>query len=177
MVSCIKPTYHVFILSLAIKSDWNEMHHLLIMESLGGADRWFDRFVAQHIGVGYYLVALGLYFWNPTAAYNLNQYIEEHAFLTYDQFLKEHEEELKAQPAPQVALDYYRDGDLYMFDEFQTGSCEVRRPKMDNLYDVFAAIRDDEAEHVKTLTALQTETELSTAHDDTCEVPEELLGY
>lgn len=80
------------------------MHHLLIMESLGGADRWFDRFVAQHIGVAYYLVALGLYFWNPTMAYNLNQYVEEHAFLTYDQFLKEHEGELKAQPAPQVAI-------------------------------------------------------------------------
>ena len=87
------------------------MHHLLIMESLGGADRWFDRFVAQHIGVAYYLVALGLYFWNPTMAYNLNQYVEEHAFLTYDQFLKEHEDELKAQPAPQVAvgeINYFR---------------------------------------------------------------------
>ena len=106
-------------LKIHFAEDWNEMHHLMIMESLGGADRWFDRFVAQHISVGYYLLALGLYFWNPTMSYNLNQYIEEHAFLTYDQFLKEKEEELKAQPAPQVALDYYRDGDLYMFDEFQ----------------------------------------------------------
>ena len=163
----------LFILTIRFNSDWNELHHLMIMEELGGAERWFDRFVAQHIGVGYYLLALGLYFWNPTMAYNLNEYIEEHAFLTYDQFVKEHEEELKAQPAPQVAVDYYRDGDLYMFDEFQTGSCQVRRPKMDNLYDVFSAIRDDEAEHVKTMAALQTETELSNAHDDSCEIPEE----
>lgn len=163
----------LFILPIRFNSDWNEMHHLMIMEELGGADRWFDRFVAQHIGVGYYMLALGLYFWNPTMAYNLNEYIEEHAFLTYDQFVKEHEEELKAQPAPQVAVDYYRDGDLYMFDEFQTGSCQVRRPKMDSLYDAFSAIRDDEAEHVKTMAALQTETELSNAHDDSCEIPEE----
>mmetsp|Transcript_7541 Transcript_7541/g.17951 ORF Transcript_7541/g.17951 Transcript_7541/m.17951 type:complete len:319 (-) Transcript_7541:125-1081(-) len=160
-------------LKIHFAEDWNEMHHLMIMEELGGAERWFDRFVAQHIGVGYYLLALGLYFWNPTMAYNLNEYIEEHAFLTYDQFVKEHEEELKAQPAPQVAVDYYRDGDLYMFDEFQTGSCQVRRPKMDTLYDAFSAIRDDEAEHVKTMAALQTETELSNAHDDSCEIPEE----
>ena len=76
-----------------------------------------------------------------------------------------------------ASIDYYSGDDLYMFDEFQTGSCEVRRPKIDNLYDVFAAIRDDEAEHVKTMAALQTETELSTSHDDSCEVPEELLGY
>eukprot|EP00563_Minutocellus_polymorphus_P019968 CAMPEP_0197719314 /NCGR_PEP_ID=MMETSP1434-20131217/3123_1 /TAXON_ID=265543 /ORGANISM="Minutocellus polymorphus, Strain CCMP3303" /LENGTH=311 /DNA_ID=CAMNT_0043304055 /DNA_START=65 /DNA_END=1000 /DNA_ORIENTATION=+ len=164
-------------LKIHFAEDWNEMHHLMIMESLGGAERWSDRFIAQHIAVGYYLLALGLYFWNPTMAYNLNEYVEEHAFLTYDQFVKDHGEELKAQPAPQVAVDYYRDGDLYMFDEFQTGSCEIRRPKMDNLYDVFAAIRDDEAQHVKTMAALQTETELSTAHDDSCEIPEELLGY
>ena len=76
-----------------------------------------------------------------------------------------------------ASIDYYSGDDLYMFDEFQTGSCEVRRPKIANLYDVFSAIRDDEAEHVKTMAALQTETELSTSHDDSCEVPEELLGY
>jgi len=27
---------------------WNEMHHLLIMEELGGNKRYIDRFVAQH---------------------------------------------------------------------------------------------------------------------------------
>lgn len=30
-----------------------------------------------------------------------------------------------------------------------------RRPKMDNLYDVFVAIRNDELEHVKTMNFLQ----------------------
>ncbi len=63
---------------------------------------------------------------------------------------------LKAQSAPQVAINYYCCGDLYMFDEFQTTrSPEERRPKIENLYDVFAAIRDDEMEHVKTMIACQ----------------------
>jgi ubiquinol oxidase len=32
---------------------------------------------------------------------------------------------------------------------------EFRRPSVNNLYDVFANIRDDESEHVKTMEALQ----------------------
>jgi ubiquinol oxidase len=43
-----------------------------------------------------------------------------------------------------------------MFEEFQTTpDHEFRRPIVDNLYDVFVNIRDDECEHVKTMTALQ----------------------
>jgi ubiquinol oxidase len=43
-----------------------------------------------------------------------------------------------------------------MFDEFQTGgTAGTRRPQVDNLYDVFVAIRDDEMEHVKTMSACQ----------------------
>jgi ubiquinol oxidase len=81
--------------------------------------------------------------------------IEDHAFHTYDTFLKTHEAELKSQPAPQIAINYYRDGDLYMFEEMQTTGSNFRRPSVDNLYDVFMNIRDDEAEHVKTMIALQ----------------------
>ncbi len=43
-----------------------------------------------------------------------------------------------------------------MFDEFQsTRTPEERRPVVNNLYDVFLAIRDDEQEHVKTMVACQ----------------------
>jgi ubiquinol oxidase len=84
------------------------------------------------------------------------QLIEEHAYHTYDNFLQEQGEFLKTQPAPEVAISYYRDGDLYLFDEFQTSHPgEERRPKIENLYDVFVAIRDDELEHVKTMIACQ----------------------
>lgn len=127
----------------------SEMHHLLIMEELGGNDRFFDRFLAQHIAFGYYAVVILLYLLNPVEAYNLNQDVEEHAFATYDEYIKENEEKLKSLPPVQAAIDYYVDGDMYMFDEFQT-ECELRRPNIENLYDVFEAIRDDEWAHVKT---------------------------
>lgn len=144
------------------------MHHLLIMEELGGNDRFFDRFLAQHIAVGYYAIAIALYLINPVEAYNLNQDVEEHAFATYDEYLKENEEMLKGMPAPQSAIDYYVDGDMYMFDEFQT-ECEIRRPTIENLYDVFVAIRDDEAAHANTMKMLQTELDVASLKDE-CEV-------
>jgi ubiquinol oxidase len=101
----------------------------------------------------------------PKSAYYLMESIENHAFHTYDEYLKNHQAELKAQPAPQIAINYYCDGDLYMFDEFQTNaSCEFRRPKVDNLYDVFVNIRDDESEHVKTMVALQQPAAWLTFH-------------
>ncbi|MCC5644362.1 plastoquinol terminal oxidase [Nostoc sp. CHAB 5824] len=135
---------------------WNELHHLLIMESLGGDRHWIDRFIAKHIAVAYYWVVVPLYMLLPKYAYYLMELIENHAYHTYDNYLKAHEAELKAQKAPQVAINYYRDGDLYMFEETQfTSDHKFRRPSVDNLYDVFVNIRDDECEHVKTMGALQ----------------------
>mmetsp|Transcript_35239 Transcript_35239/g.85007 ORF Transcript_35239/g.85007 Transcript_35239/m.85007 type:complete len:294 (+) Transcript_35239:81-962(+) len=156
-------------LKLHFAESWNEMHHLLIMEELGGNERFFDRFLAQHIAIGYYAVVIALYLINPVEAYNLNEDVEEHAFTTYDEYLRENGEKLKNLPAPQAAIDYYVDGDLYMFDEFQT-DCELRRPKIENLYDVFVAIRDDEKAHVNTMKMLQTELDVSSIHDGECEV-------
>lgn len=96
---------------------------------------------------------------NPSFAYNLNQAVEEHAYETYTKFIDKHGDYLKTQPAPQVAKEYYRDGDLYMFDEMHATKeiTQLRRPKCDTLYDVFAAVRDDELEHVKTMAFLQEE--------------------
>lgn len=135
---------------------WNELHHLLIVESLGGNKYWIDRFVAHSGAFVYYWIIVFVYLLAPRQAYHFMQLVEEHAYHTYDTFLKTHEAELKAQPAPQVALNYYRDGDLYLFDEFQTSHAPAaRRPKIENLYDVFVAIRDDEMEHVKTMVGCQ----------------------
>ncbi|HEY9873114.1 MAG TPA: alternative oxidase [Candidatus Obscuribacterales bacterium] len=143
-------------LKVHFAESWNELHHLLIMENLGGNTHWIDRFLAQHVALIYYWIVVTLYLIYPSSAYNFMELVEGHAYNTYDKFLKEHELELKAAPAPEVAIKYYRDGDLYMFDEFQTTSTlELRRPKIENLYDVFVAIRDDEMEHVKTMVACQ----------------------
>lgn len=108
---------------------------------------------------------------------DLNKYVERHAYNSYKEFLITHEEELKSQPAPQVAIDYYTKEDLYMFDAFQsdrvltTGGYndiddgrrreEQRRPVIENLYDVFVNIRDDEAEHAETMAMLQRDVSLT----------------
>jgi ubiquinol oxidase len=126
------------------------------MEELGGSQHWIDRFLARHVALLYYWIIVVLYFFSPQSAYHFMELVEGHAYHTYDHFLKEQEAELKAQPAPQIAISYYRDGDLYMFDEFQTARApEERRPKVENLYDVFVNVRDDEIEHVKTMVACQ----------------------
>lgn len=143
-------------LKVHFAESWNELHHLLIMEELGGADQWVDRFLARHVALLYYWIIVLLYFVSPKSAYHFMELVEGHAYRTYDKYLKECEAELKAKPATPVAISYYRDGDLYMFDEFQTSyRPEERRPAVDTLYDVFVNVRDDEAEHVKTMRACQ----------------------
>jgi ubiquinol oxidase len=144
-------------LKVHFAESWNELHHLLIMEELGGNKVWADRFLARHVALIYYWIIVVLYVLHPQSAYHFMELVEGHAYHSYDTFLTEEAETLKAKPAPQVAIQYYRDGDLYMFDEFQTGQVpEHRRPAINNLYDVFVNIRDDEQEHVKTMVACQT---------------------
>lgn len=143
-------------LKVHFAESWNELHHLLIMESLGGNAVWSDRLIAKSAALVYYWIIVGVYLVSPRAAYNFMQQVEEHAYASYDHFLTEQTDWLKGQPAPEIAQRYYRDGDLYLFDEFQTAQVPAsRRPSIDNLYDVFVAIRDDEMEHVKTMVACQ----------------------
>lgn len=143
-------------LKIHFAQSWNELHHLQIAESLGGNKRWFDRFLAQHTAVIYYWIIVALYAIAPHLAYRYMELVESHAYESYDKFLKEYEAELKSREAPEVAIAYYQNGDLYMFDEFQTSHpSSLRRPEINNLYDVFVAIRDDEMEHIKTMVACQ----------------------
>lgn len=137
--------------------EWNELHHLQIMESLGGDELWVDRFLAQHASIVYYWILLLFFWFDPELAYNFSELIEAHAVDTYGEFADANEEILKTMPPPLVALQYYKGDDLYMFDQFQTSKrIEPRRPACSNLHDVFCNIRDDEGEHVKTMRACQT---------------------
>lgn len=139
----------------------NELHHLMIMEELGGNARWRDRALAQHVAVAYFGVCCALYALSPRMAYGLNELVEEHAYHTYDKFLGEREAELRALPAPAVAKRYYETGDLYLFDEFQSEAVrdgdynERRRPVIETLYDTFVNVRNDEYEHMRTMQACQ----------------------
>ncbi|KAL1826269.1 ubiquinol oxidase 4, chloroplastic/chromoplastic [Daucus carota subsp. sativus] len=152
-------------LKVHFAESWNEMHHLLIMEELGGNAWWFDRFLSQHIAVFYYFMAAFMYLLSPRMAYHFSECVEHHAFETYDKFINAKGEDLKKLPASKVAIKYYTEGDMYLFDEFQTSRApNTRRPVIDNLYDVFVNIRDDEAEHCKTMKACQTPGNLRSPH-------------
>lgn len=143
-------------LKIHFAESWNELHHLLIMEELGGDSQWYDRWLAKSAALLYYWIVIALYFVSPNSAYHFMELVEGHAYHTYDLYLRKYAQELKNRPAPAIAIEYYRDGDLYMFDEFQSSQLpNGRRPKIDNLYDVFVAIRDDEMEHVKTMRSCQ----------------------
>jgi len=136
--------------------EWNEYHHLLIMESLGGDALWKDRFLGQHAALVYYVVLVLMWGISPALAYNFSELIEAHAVDTYAQFVDQNEAILKSMPPSRIAREYYSGADLFLFDEFQTSrQARSRRPEINNMYDVFSNIRDDEAEHVSTMNACQ----------------------
>jgi len=138
----------------------NEFRHLLIMESLGGDQPWWVRFLAQHSALAYYIGLCTLFWISPTLSYKFSELLETHAVNTYSQFLDENEDLLKDLPPSLAAVDYYALGasDPY-YAEFQTTAIsqgkEIRRPglNMHSMYDVFSAIRDDEGDHVSTMGA------------------------
>ena len=133
----------------------NELHHLLVMESLGGNSTAFDRTLAKTMAFFYYWYVVGVYALSPEAAYHLSELIEDHAFQTYDNFLGRRGAELQGLPVPRVAREYYEADDKFLFD-LVSQSCRTdridiadgcpRRPNLQTLYDVFVCIRNDEKE-------------------------------
>lgn len=117
----------------------NEAAHLAIMEELGGGERWADRFLARHIALVYFWANVLAYLVSPSLAYHFSELVERHAFLTYDKLLREREEELRYEtPIPLMAHKYYSETVR-----------DVRR--IESMYDVIVAIRDDEASHADDL--------------------------
>ena len=161
-------------IKLHFEESWNELHHLLIMEALGGNEKFQDRFLAQHIAFFYYWLVVVLYIVSPATAYHLNQCVEEHAYETYTDFIAENEHDLKSKPAPDVAIQYY-ENDIF-FNHPDTSNLRsnlvssdngkkvipvVKRPKkIETLYDTFVHIRADEAVHAKTMKELQQQVTL-----------------
>jgi len=132
------------------EEEWNEFHHLLIMESLGGDQAWFDRFIGQHSALAYYLVMTLMWLVSPTLAYNFSELIEAHAVDTYAEFLHANEEALRKLPPPEIALTYYQKTGGERGDEGGT--------PIYSLYEVFERIVDDEASHVHSMKECQDPT-------------------
>lgn len=101
----------------------NEYRHLLIMESLGGDQQWWVRFVAQHSAIVYFVVLCILWMVSPSLSYKFSEMLETHAVHTYGQFLTENEAKLKKLPPSLAAIEYYAFGAADPFyGEFQTAA-------------------------------------------------------
>lgn len=101
----------------------NEYAHLMIMESLGGDQSWWVRFVAQHSAIVYYVVLCVLFALSPTLSYRFSELLETHAVNTYSVFLDDNEELLKELPPVNAAINYYSLGTSDPFyAEFQISS-------------------------------------------------------
>lgn len=80
------------------------------------------------------------------------QLVENHAYDSYTEFAEANKELLATMPAPAIAREYYSGPDVYYFEAFMTRAESIgRKPPVNNLHDVFVAIRDDEYEHIKTM--------------------------
>ena len=73
----------------------NETEHLIEMEKRGGADRWYDKFIAYHLVLIYYWILVGYYSVAPKSAYHLNAGIEFHATETYLDYFWDHPEDTR----------------------------------------------------------------------------------
>lgn len=114
------------------------------------------RFFARHSAVVYFFVLVLVWLISPALAYNFSELIEAHAVDTYTEFYESNKEALQKLPVPAVARNYYMAQDLYVFDEFQTDKSRgSRRPRLDNMYDVFVNIAEDEKAHVSTMSQCQ----------------------
>lgn len=101
----------------------NEYRHLLIMESLGGDQAYWVRFVAQHSAMVYFVVLCLLFALSPTLSYRFSELLETHAVNTYGVFLDDNEEILKEMPPSNAAVEYYTlCGADPFYAEFQTAA-------------------------------------------------------
>lgn len=113
----------------------NETMHLRVMESLGGDSLWWNRFLARHGAMAYYVVLMFLYAFSPRIAYLSSELLEMHAVDTYREFYESNESILRQMPLTPSAYEY--------------------APCAANMYDVFVRIAHDEAYHAETMRTIR----------------------
>jgi ubiquinol oxidase len=111
--------------------EYNETMHLKIMESMGADRLWWNRFLARHASIMYFVVLILFYLFTPRYAYISSELLERHAVDTYDQFYEENDVILKKMQCTQAALYY--------------------QPNARNMYDIFRSISNDENQHADTM--------------------------
>lgn len=118
-----------------LEEEINEGMHLRVMESLGGDTLWWNRFLARHGAMAYYVILLFLYLFNPRLAYLSSELLEMHAVDTYTEFYESNEAILKKMPLTPAAYLY--------------------APEAENMHDVFVEIAEDEGYHAETMRTIR----------------------
>lgn len=114
-----------------LNEEINEAQHLRIMESIGGDALWWNRFLARHVAMVYYVILVVLFMVSPRTAYMSSELLERHAVDTYEEFAHANESVLRKMPLTQSALDYFPDAQTF--------------------YDIFVSIAEDERSHADTM--------------------------
>lgn len=114
-----------------LNEEINEAAHLRVMESIGGDSLWWNRLLARHGAVAYYVVLMALFMVSPRLAYMCSELLELHAVDTYEEFCASNETLLREMPLTAAALEY--------------------DPLAETFYDVFMKIARDEKEHANTM--------------------------
>jgi ubiquinol oxidase len=118
----------------------NEAVHLVIMMEMGAGTMWLDQFLARHLSMLYFFVSAAVFLFSPAMAYNLSELIEHHAYDTYDDYIQNNYQVLRAELAvPLIAHEYYSN----------PNDGEPRN--IESMLDVLAAVRDDERAHADAL--------------------------
>lgn len=120
---------------LHLDEEINEAQHLRVMESLGGDALWWNRFLARHTAMVYYVVLVALFMVSPRTAYMSSELLERHAVDTYEEFYHANENVLKSMPLTRSAILYF--------------------PGAETFYDVFKKIANDEKEHANTMNVVR----------------------
>jgi ubiquinol oxidase len=120
---------------LHLNEEINETMHLRVMESLGGNSLWWNRFIARHGAMGYYIILMILYAVSPRLAYLSSELLEMHAVDTYEEFYESNEHTLRQMPLTPSAYEY--------------------APDAASMYDVFVRISTDEAYHAETMRTIR----------------------
>lgn len=93
------------------------------MESLGGDQAYWVRFVAQHSALVYFVVLCLLFAISPSLSYKFSEMLENHAVITYTIFGEENEKLLKELPPSTTAIAYYSlESSDSFYAEFQTAA-------------------------------------------------------
>lgn len=148
----LNPSLHIS--KLHFKQTINETWHLIIMKELGGNKNIIDVLFAKSLGLFYYWFNIVLFLFFPKKAYYLMELVENHAQISYSEYITSNEVLLKSTKAGRYGSEYF----FAVEDQMNpTDSKKLNDSYQPTLFDVYSIILTDEVSHSTELHSLQEE--------------------